>query len=113
MNPSFNDIMRDYIDSSESIDRVFYIQKGNNFDIWFTTSDPDKEARESIYDIEYQILNSGLFDSIDFHLITIEDDDDYLLIPSNAIEIEKNGKQDQAPSCSDWKFTNSRCTLIS
>jgi len=86
---SIDDRVENFIAKSISrIPEVEYIllsKKDNYYEIWTVINKLDREARDRIYDIEYDILERFRDNYFDFHVICRDDKSIGKIFPTNAI----------------------------
>ena len=66
------------------VEFVFLSVESNSIDIWTVINKLDREAREKIYDVEYDILGFLEEFNFDFHVICRNDRNIEVIRPSNA-----------------------------
>lgn len=69
------------------VEYIFTAKEENKMNVWIVMNQLNREAREKIYDIEYNILGQFNDTYFDFHVICREDRDIYELLPRNTIMI--------------------------
>lgn len=80
-------ILENYISSQISIVRevefVFSTKENDQINLWIIVNNPDRKVRDSLYDIEFDILKKFTNNNFDFHIMYREGKDIKEILPSN------------------------------